>query len=284
MAVREPDQLECLLGKTSHRHDIWLWLFLKQYGKADFELSTCNGRTMRDTLANFLETEKAPSLQVIFEATDRFLVEDESVGWIADDERQTRWLAPKIKEMTQLGEIWDVPRLKGKDLLLGAIDLWEVSISVKNTALRNLSNDWGRHIRKDAHLKWFEDTKEGADRRKFAWEWIQKDKQLTWFRTPCFSSHTDLLIFFDSADLREREIKEISQSVRRSWNRQRYLEKLEGKKKQYNFILSMETIELLDELAKTNGLKRPQILERLIIAEAEQGTYLPQKVSSTGRT
>lgn len=277
MAVHDPDQLEHLLGKTSHRQDIWLWLFLKQHEEADFELDTCNGRTMRDTLARFLETKESPSRQGIFEAIDRYLVPDECVKWISGEERQTRWLSSRVREMTQLGDLWGVPRLLGKDLLLGAIDLWDENIARKTTALKNLSYEWERHRSKDQLLKWFEDKKEGAERCRFAWEWMQKDRKLSWRNPPCFESYMELVMFFDDMDFRERELKDITQSIRRSWNRQRYLEKLEGKK-QYNFILSHEAIELLDALAKANDLKRPQALEKLIMAEAKQGAHFPKKL------
>ena len=277
MAIHDPDQLERLLSKTSHRQDVWLWLFLKQHEEADFDLDTCNGLTMRDTLARFLETEGAIPKQAIFEAIDRFLVPDESVKWISGEERQTRWLSPKVMKMTQLGGLWSVPRLLGKDLLLGAIDLWDEGIAGKTTALSNLSHEWERHRSKDHLLKWFEDKKEGAERCRFAWEWIQKDRKLSWRNPSRFESYLELMMFFDDMDFRERELKDIAQSIRRSWNRQRYLEKLEGKK-QYNFILSHEAIELLDALAKANDLKRPQALEKLIMAEAKQGAHFPKKL------
>lgn len=129
-------------------------------------------------------------------------------------------------------------------------------------------------------MKWFEDNKEGAERCRFAWEWLQKDRTLAWRIPPCFESYIELVMYFDSIDLRERELKDIAQSIRRSWNRQRYLEKLKGKK-QYNFILSEETVELLDELARASGLKRPQVLERLIKAETDRrGRLAPNHTPS----
>jgi hypothetical protein len=88
-------------------------------------------------------------------------------------------------------------------------------------------------------------------------------------------------MFFDEIDLRERELKDIAESIRRSWNRQRYLKKLDGKK-QYNFILSTDVVALLDALAEANDLRRPQVLERLVMAEAERGGYLPKKLGPTG--
>lgn len=281
MTVQDTDSLEYLLGKTSHRQDIWLWLFLKQYEKADFELDTCNGHTMRDILASFLEARGAPSPKVIFQAMDRSLVPDECVKWISGEERQTRWLSSRVEKMTQLGGLWNVPRLLGKDLLLGAIDLWDEGIAHKTTALKNLSYEWERHRSKDHLFKWFEDKKEGAQRCRFAWVWMQNDKMLSWHKPLCFEGHSELVMFFDEIDLRERELKDIAESIRRSWNRQRYLKKLDGKK-QYNFILSTDVVALLDALAEANDLRRPQVLERLVMAEAERGGYLPKKLGPTG--
>ncbi|HEH9590686.1 TPA: hypothetical protein ACHFZB_004709 [Pseudomonas aeruginosa] len=277
MSVHEPDQLELQLGKTSHRQDIWLWLFFAQYEEADFATDTCNGLTMRNTVAQFIENRSSLSLQGLSEAMDRFLLPDECLKWISGEERQTRWLESRVREMTQLGDLWSMPRLLGKDLLLGAIDLWEEGIAGKKRALIDLSLDWERHKSRDHLLKWFEDKKEGAERCRFAWGWMQKDRKISWRNPSCFKSYEELVMFFDATDLRERELKDIAQSIRRSWNRQRYLEKLEGKK-QYNFILSHEAIELLDALAEANDLKRPQALEKLIMAEAKQGAHFPKKL------
>ncbi len=268
MPAHDPDLLQSLIGKTSHRQDIWLWLYFKQFEEADFELDTCNGLTMRSNLAGFIESKGGVTAELIA-AMDRFLVDVECLKWISGEERQTKWLDHRVRSMTRLGDLWSIPRLTGRDLLIGAIDLWEESVTHKTAALKSLHRDWERHRSQDRQLKWFEDNKEGAARCRFAWEWLQKDRALALRIPPSFESYIELVMYFDSMDLRERELKDIAQSIRRSWNRQRYLEKLEGKK-QYNFILSEESVELLDELASASGLKRPQVLERLIKAEADR--------------
>lgn len=280
MPVHDPDLLQSLIGKTSHRQDIWLWLFFKQFEEADFELDTCNGRTMRSTVTGFIESKGGVTAEQLFAAMDRFLVPDECLKWISGEERQTKWLDHRVRNMTRLGDLWSIPRLTGRDLLIGAIDLWEESVTRKAAALESLQHDWERHRSQDRQLKWFEDNTEGAERCRFAWEWLQKDRTLAWRIPPCFESYIELVMYFDSIDLRERELKDIAQSIRRSWNRQRYLEKLEGKK-QYNFILSEETVELLDKLARASGLKRPQVLERLIKAETDRrGLLAPNHTPS----
>jgi len=268
MPVHDPDLLQSLIGKTSRRQDIWLWLYFKQFEEADFELDTCNGLTMRSHLAGFIENKGGVTAELIA-AMDRFLVDVECLKWISGEERQTKWLDHRVRSMTRLGDLWSIPRLTGRDLLIGAIDLWEESVTNKTTALESLHRDWERHRNQDRQLKWFQDDKEGVVRCRFAWEWLQKDRALALRIPPSFESYIELVMYFDSMDLRERELKDIAQSIRRSWNRQRYLEKLKGKK-QYNFILSEESVELLDELARASGLKRPQILERLIKAEADR--------------
>jgi len=277
MAVHDPDRLEINLGKTSARQAIWLWLYLNEYIGANFEADTCDGLTMRDTLASFIDSRSSPSTEEITRAMDRFLVPDESLKWIAGDERQARWLSPRVIEMTRLPSLVNPPRLPARSRLIGTIDLWDVDLAEKITALKDLSRAWENHRSQDSQFKWFEDKKEGAERCRFAWEWIQKDKNLHQPGLPRFENHTDLLMFFDPLDLRELERKSIAKSIRQRWGRKDYLEKL-GDRKQYNFILSSKIIEMLDALANANGMKRPQVLEILVKAEARQGVYLLEKL------
>ncbi|WPC03413.1 hypothetical protein SBP02_11510 [Pseudomonas benzenivorans] len=277
MAVNDPDRLELKLGKTTERQNIWLWLYLHEYRGANFEEETCNGLTMRETLATFIESSNSPPVAEIKKAMDRFLAPDENLKWITGDERQAKWLSFRVIEMTQLPSLVNPPKLTNRSRIIGTIDLWDVSLSQKVEALSELSHDWEQHRSKDSHFKWFEDEKEEIERCRFAWEWLQKNKSISQPGPPRFESYRDLLMFFDSSNLRELERKSIAKSIRQRWGRQSYLEKL-GDRKQYNFILSNKIIEMLDALADANDLKRPQALEMLIEAEAKLGTHLPKKL------
>lgn len=280
MPKGDQNALHLMLGdETQHaRFSIWLWLYLQYHEGADFAPEGCSSPEMQGATSGYLETRSDIVVGDITAKMVRLLVKDEHLAWISNEDRQTRWLLPRLEEITNLSELGALPNLLGRDLLVGMIDLWDEDLTKKIKQLQWLHDDWLRHKALDQQFKWFEERKEGTDRCKFAWNWIQKNEKQLLFRRPhLFGNHQELLVFFDATDLRERERKDIVQSIRQSWNRQKYLERLEGKK-QYNFILSNKIIDLLDALAEANGLKRPQVLEMLVKAEARQGAYLPERL------
>lgn len=280
MTLRVTDELSRLLGETTwnNRYDIWLWLSLYIYEQADFDPDGCNGSSMRDRIARFLKNNPLSKERLALEK-DRFLIPNAHLKWITGEERQHQWLVPRIEDITDERRISRLPRLLGKELLVAMIDIWDTDISEKVKALESLRRSWQRHKEMDYVFEWFDDKKEGPERRKLAWEWLRKNERRLIRSTPSFDNHNELLMFFDRADLREAERTLIIQGIRRSWNRQQHRDRMEGKK-QYNFILSEKTVGLLDELAEIHSLKRAQILELLVKMESETGICLGDRLKT----
>lgn len=275
MATDEPSALQLMLGDESQhaRYSIWLWLHLQYRENAHFAPESCCSSEMQTVTSEYLEGRSDVTVGDINALMVRWLAPAEHLAWIDDSERQTRWLTPRLQKITDLSRLSMLPRLLGKDLIVGMIDLWSESLTEKVRQLQWLHDDWLQHKAMDQQLKWFKDPKEGAARCQYAWGWMQKNERRLLFRRSLpFENYQELLAFFDSTDLRERERKDIVQSVRQSWNRQKYLERLEDRK-QYNFILSRKTIDLLDKMATEHGMKRPELLEYLVQQESELGMY-----------
>ncbi|HCF7342797.1 hypothetical protein [Pseudomonas aeruginosa] len=268
--------MQLMLGDESQhaRYSIWLWLYLQYCEKANFAPETCCSSEMQKVTSGYFDGRPDFIAGDISTMMVRWLAPTEHLAWISEDDRQIRWLLPRLEEITKLSELRALPRLLGRELLVGMIDLWNEDLSEKIKQLQWLHDDWLRHKARDSQLKWFKEKKEGTDRCQYAWSWLQKnDEWLLSRRSHPFENYQDLLIFFDSKDLRERERKDIVQSIRQSWNRQKYLERLEDRK-QYNFILSNRTIDLLDKMVTEHGMKRPELLELLVEQESERGLYL----------
>jgi len=274
MAVNIDDALSAYLGDTrsNHRRDVWLWLYLETHHEAELKPEECNGFNMRDRLASILHEKRMP-LDKITTAMNHFLAPAECLKWIAEDERLTQWLALRLEEVSNNYWARRRPRLLGKDLVTGLLDIWDAELREKTKTLNRLREEWLYLKSLDYQLKWFEEKSESKQRCQFAWSWLQKHAPKLTDDTLPVENYLELLMLFDKADLREAERTLIAQNIRRAWNRRQYLEKMEGKK-QCNTFLPEEIINLLDGLVNKHGLKRPQVLEILIQMEAERGSYL----------
>ncbi|MGV8862338.1 MAG: hypothetical protein ACOH2O_16915 [Pseudomonas sp.] len=290
MNPKKTNALNLIHGTASNdlRLSIWLWLHLQKNEAAGFDPATCNSDDMRDITTKYLEDRENDRYQQdilvghIQEEMTRKLLPIEHFEWIGQDARCIAWCLPKLEDLSHLGDLQSLPRLKGRNLVVGIADLWDERLSSKAGALDRLHAQWRQHKALDAQLKWFSDKKDGNTRCQYAWRWIEKNERKAFFSRPLpFENYLELLSFFDTSDLRERERKDIVHSIRQSWNRQKYLGRLEGKK-QYNFMLSDQAIEQLDLIAECQDVKRPQMLEQLIAQEFERGAYSFKKRRDNG--
>lgn len=267
------DELAELLRepKQNNRQDIWLWLRLYWYEKADLDPATCNGTTMRSAIARFLMRRTA-LVKEISREKDRFLVPDDCLKWVAGDERQYQWLIGRVKSVTASNLPRGLVHLRGRNRLIAMLDIWDVEIAKKADEIEYLRKQWLRHRAKDGDFEWFEDKKDGSQRCKCAWEWLQKNRLPHLSQHPPISNYQELLIFFDQADYGPTDQKAIIKEIKQRWSRKQHGERtVAAGKKQVNVELSKSVISLLDELAKKHELKRPQVLELLIKMESERG-------------
>ncbi|THG82988.1 hypothetical protein E5198_08585 [Pseudomonas sp. A-1] len=266
------------------RHDIWLWLFIWTYQENELDQSSCNGITMREAIANHLD--KNPKLtRKINQEKDKLLIDEKLLEWIEDDERQYQWLLPIIQEaatpveftitsvVKSLSTPNNFPHLTGRNRLIAMIDFWDISLAEKSQKIDNFRNIWLAHKSKDSELAWFDDKKDGAERCKCAWEWLQKNHYKPLSREQPISNYKELLIFFDLEDFNPTERKLIIQNIKNRWSRKQFNERSRDKR-QVNVMLTNGAIELLDKLAKNSETKRAQVLEKLIRKEFENNLYL----------
>lgn len=271
--VLRRDELAELLGeqKQNNRQDIWLWLCLCRYEKADLDPATCNGTTMRSAIARFL-MQRTDLLKGIIRQKDRFLIPDDCLTWVAGDDRQYQWLIGRVKGVTALNLPRGLVHLRGRNRLIAMLDIWDVEIAKKADEIEYLRKQWLKHRAKDGDFEWFEDKKDGSQRCKCAWEWLQKNRLPPLPQRTPISNYQELLIFFDQADYGPTDQKAIIREIKQRWSRKQHGERtVAAGKKQVNVELSKSAISLLDELAKKHELKRPQVLELLITMESERG-------------
>ncbi|KTT13381.1 hypothetical protein NS2R_04830 [Pseudomonas oryzihabitans] len=270
----EADALSELLQEPhqNRRHDIWLWLYLYYQRRLNLDLRTCNGITMRDELAKNLEKRKY-LLSRIPQEKDRYLLPNETLNWIENNERQLLWLTRQIQYISDMRLPIGLIHLTGRDRLIGLIDIWDIEISEKERGIENLHWDWKRHTAKDIDFVWFADKKESEKRCLCAWEWLKKNHfSMQRFQVP-ISNYPELLIFFDGANLSPYEQTAMIRDIKKRWSRKQFDERA-ADKKQINFMLSKTVIAQLDALSQKHDLKRAQIVEMLVAMEIEAGVYL----------
>jgi hypothetical protein len=263
--------------QKDNRHDVWLWLYLNYEKQADFDPNTCNGFLMRDEIACYLK-DRPQFIESLNSLKDRYLVHYRYLGWIEKrNTRQHQWLLPKIEEITDLRPGRGLPRglthLTGATHLIAMLDLWHLESEKKTLEIERLHNDWLRRKGKDSDYEWFADKKDGTKRCECAWEWLKKHHLSPVSRQLPISNYNELIMFFDQADLGRHEQKAMIQEIKKRWNRQQFDDR-NADKKQCNVMLTKKVIDLLDRLGDTHGLKRAQVLERLITMESETGMYL----------
>jgi len=256
----------------NHRHDIWLWLYLDYNKAARLDPKTCNGLTMRDEIARALKDRKF-FRSCIPQEKDRFLLPHGKLEWIAENERQYRWLLREIEQMTDLRLHRDLVHLTGRDRLIAMIDLWDVDLAEKASETERLHRDWLRHKAKDSEFEWFADKKDGQKRCACAWEWLEKKYLSPLSRQAPINNHQELLMFFDQENIGRSERTAMIREIKKRWSRKQFDERA-ADKKQVNVMLSKTVITQLDALAETHGLKRAQVIESLVRTEADAGLYL----------
>lgn len=260
------------------RHDIWVWLWLwLEADKSQHEKpqpNTCNSSEMGDEIAYFLKRRSYVAPEIT-KARSRFLIPDESLAWIDTDERTYQWLYRRLAAMTDARIPRGLVHLNGREHLIAIIDIWDIDIEVKAREVESLSEMWRRHKALDSSFDWFQDKKEGTRRCKCAWEWLEKNRKNLAIRQLPVSNFKELLMYFDKADFGLSEQKSIINEIKKRWSRKQ-LDERNPDKKQFNVMLPIAVIAQIDELAARHNLKRFQVIESLVVSEADIGIYLSE--------
>lgn len=168
-------------------------------------------------------------------------------------------------------------RLTTKEELIARLDITDATLTEKQRLMANIHQDWRTLVARDSDFDWFLDKEEGAERCKYAWEWLVRrylhPSRIS--RTTRFDTYQGLLLFFDQEDLNRAEQQDIIRKIKRQWsNHQRDVRHSDCK--QVNVMLPIATISKLDQLVKQHGMSRAKIVAKLIDDEAETGVYFAE--------
>jgi len=210
---------------------------------------------------------------------------ESDITWITDSHRQSEWFLKNISKTTlnSLNQIRPpaVPlHLPKKNRGIAVFDYWisiqHLNIEEKNNQNKLIQLAWQEQTVIDKYFEWL-NGEDAEIKRDFFWQWLtRKNPEITNGRAK-FTSHDQLLIFFDDPAFSEYSKELFSTSARKIWNQQRLREKRKNKK-QCNFVLSEKTVAKLDVLSKMYKLTRTEIIEILIDSESSHQTYISERL------
>jgi hypothetical protein len=270
MAVNFLDDLNEVLGVTAgpglnERELAWLWMFIKKDG-ADLDPGLYGSQTARNQIATWLKHRPHLRNQARELMKSHFLP-DRTLSWITNDSRLLAWLDAQL----HLPE--PPPQLYGRQRLMAKIDSWDLSPTDKLGSLQTLEKIWINLRHLDHLFAWFND----GDQTKCAtaWELVRDTQPLSMTSVAPFRNYSDMMLFFDKSKWDEAKKTLYVIKIKRRWSQQAYRNR-HPTKKQYNFVLSNDTNQRLNELAAKYNLKRNQILDILIKGESDGELYIPE--------
>lgn len=253
----------------------WLWLYLREINP-QHAFDGFGADNVRAYLVDLLGYMKVTLAE---RASNKYLLPKESFKWIGEDERQISWLMLYVQEKLKIGIAPCPPNLFGRNFIIACLDLCEQSLEVKSSVVNRMRIDWNEYIKSDTIFKWFKE-KDERSRCEVAWDWLVENRGWKTYGRAPIASYRELLVFFDQLGDSVAEKKLDVAAIKKRWSQKEYRKNIVGKK-QYNFVLSDESIAKLDKLAAKSNLSRPQILEALIHFETENSSCLSGKIKKS---
>ncbi|MEH6801339.1 MAG: hypothetical protein V7681_18825 [Halopseudomonas sabulinigri] len=278
VAARYEDALQKTLGGVvvDDRFTTWLWLYLKSatvQWSAQPNFGEFRSPQMRDRMAEIIKSGGF-SLPLIEEHRNQAMLPKQSFDWITEARWQNSFIQRRLIE--QFGYYSTSPDLVGRDLTIAMVDITSnLTLKQKDNLLNNLKLEWNNRQGTQRQYRWFRDDKE-KQKVAFAVEVAKKRyPDLPWYSV-FIKDCDDLLVFIDAPPFNQADAEVVLNDTKKKWSQQKYRLSLEGKKEQQNFLLSLEAVDLLKELATKHSLKKNQIMELLVRMESEKGVYISE--------
>lgn len=268
MALNTPaDSLTELIDpiRLDDRLENWLWLRVVGTSSSA-PVESFQGKTMRTAIAEEMSKNKYDRDWVEKEMS-AWLLSDNSFEWIKTDNRQIEWLLGQFSTHSRYFLPVVPPRLFGRALLIAMIDMWPAPLAAKQGTVTTLHVTWNEHIKGDTLVSWFEKENK-KEKIALAWEFFSRLTPGAYGVAP-FIDKNDLLKYFDKRPWSHIEKQHYIDRIKTQW-RQRVYRERHKHKKQCNFVLPIQAVDQLDQLAKQRRMSRAEIIESLILSEFEK--------------
>lgn len=256
---KDPDEAFLEEHFPGNRVQNWLWHFLtKNYPGMKFHAP---GPMARKEMGAYLKNEPV-ALQRAHHNFNEGFVPDLNFLWIKGGRLQDHFLMEYLVKNCETTAPEIHGSLSGRRWVEAFIDCLPKGLAWKINFIKGAGLAWTNHVTQHRLLGWF---KEGEEAKKcyFAWEWLEKKKPLLIWNSAPFQSYEDLLMAIGNKQFEPYEKEVLVSAIKRAWAQHQYRQKLKGKR-QFNFMLTEESIKLLDKLAKRQGCSKAKVIEDLI--------------------
>ena len=302
MAIHTKDRFSEIIGnsKSSARIENWAWHYLINFHKLLSNDSTKIAD--RNMMADFIMNNKIES--IVHNKFHLNLLLENKLDWISDDLRQIEWIKMRMGirqsdflDMTGHNQ-WTMQNLTNpknlnwtiatnfvnninkltiknglpdRDRIILMIDLDQNDLSIKESIINELKNEWMLRAKRDEIFDWFSEY--NSEKYKILDSIIKKYLSDRNFPSGVISSFQDLLIKFDHISCTNMEIVNLVEKCRVAFNQKIRRAKVDNKK-QLNVLVSKKSIDQLEKLASKHSFSKAQIIEILINNESKNEIYL----------
>ncbi|MBB4864032.1 hypothetical protein HNP46_002892 [Pseudomonas nitritireducens] len=273
------DQLSKILGDKnySRRRDIWLWCFLDGDKISRYDRMKLNFAYMRDDMADAIY-DAGVEPGYIHGAQNDLMLPDEQLAWISSEPRQLAWLKVRINSYREY--LFNCPpAVTGRDEVIAMVDCLRDPDVSKAGYVQQLKRAWDEQVRKDKILDWIKSENAEGEEEACGQVWSQLNKHhsihLLIESKP--SDLNSLLRVLDGIPATDTEKAFYVSAARKAWGQVKRRRKSDGKS-QYNFTLTDRARKRLDALCDKYEIKRPQVIEILLLMEEEKGLYLEERM------
>ena len=152
------------------------------------------------------------------------------------------------------------------DYFVTSLDLWSENLQRKRLTLFHAKSAWSKLLQKDKDLSWLD----GQNDHQIEWVWGYLNVNITipykYNPTNSGEMFSYILSIFDCWEGPQAEMQLLQGKMKRAWAQQKYRNNLKDRK-QTTFVLSLDTKEQLQKMAKTQNVNLNQMLEYLINKE-----------------
>lgn len=271
----------------NHRFKLWLRSWIDIYLPRDHSLSAYDWA--EDSIVTWLKNDS----QTKFSVEDDWqanALESHCFEWLDGSQRQLCFMLNEIaheKTRDDKNPIAGIVRRDEKsidriapkhialrDRIILIFDLYSKSKDCKHDILLGMKDRWGLILEKDYYSAWLSGDF-SKEKCLLAKDKIKSEHPGFFEEISVDSEFEAVQCFFDSPNFNHGHKKLLFTTIKRSWSQKKYRAGLVDRNlRQYNFVLSDETIGHLDALAKKCDMKRTEVLERLLRLESQNSLHL----------
>ncbi len=226
-----------------------------------------------------------------------FALDNKFYLWIKDNPEQLSWLENQLIEKYEF-PVKDLPRVKfDRRFIISMLDSYKHETGTPSDSAwlgdytgiaqqtriefsTKLHSEWWAAEGDKKVLEWINDSKE-PERLKAGWQVFRKQhpELLVDYAGPEDFQEMINLLNKGNVEIPYREL--FLDKVKRKHSQNKSKEKTKNKKAQCNVLLSLAAIKRLNNLKDKHEISQAEVIEILLLKEAERNIYIPERIRQT---